>query len=94
MSNEINKIEAKYKERVKRVTDCVALKEPDKVPFIPVMEAFPVYYGGKTIKACMYDYMQTDSCFDKFFTDFKPDLGWDPIMIFPAQALEKIGINW
>ena len=91
--SEIN-INSEYQKRVKRVADCVALKEPDKVPFIPVMEAFPVYYGNKTIKTCMYDYTETESCFDKFFGDFKPDLGWDPIMIFPAQALETIGINW
>ena len=83
-----------YQARIKRVADCVALKEPDRVPFIPVMEAFPVFYGGRTIKECMYDYTKTESCFDKFFEDFKPDLGWDPIMLFPAQALEKIGINW
>jgi hypothetical protein len=42
----------------------------------------------------MYDYTKTESCYDKFFTDYKPDLGWDPIMIFPAQPLEKIGMNW
>ena len=80
--------------RVKRVADAVALKQPDRVPIIPVMEAFPVYHGGRTIKECMYDYRKNTACFDKFFTDFKPDLGWDPIMIFPAQALERIGINW
>jgi Uroporphyrinogen-III decarboxylase len=83
-----------YQKRVKRMTDCVNLREPDRVPFIPVMEAYPVYYGNKTIKQCMYDYKETESCFDAFFNDYKPDLGWDPIMIFPAQALQKIGINW
>ena len=87
-------ISVEFKKRQKRVADCVNLKEPDKVPFIPVMEAFPVYYGGKTIKECMNDYTRTEQCFDKFFGDFKPDLGWDPIMIFPSQVLEKIGITW
>lgn len=83
-----------YEKRVKRVLDCVNLKEPDRIPIIPVMEAYPVYYGGKTIRACMDNYLETESCFDKFFTDYKPDLGWDPIMIFPSQALEAIGITW
>jgi len=83
-----------YNKREQRVLDAIALKEPDRVPIIPVMQAFPVYYGGKTMKECMYDFRQTESCFDKFFEDFKPDLGWDPIMIFPAPALEKMGINW
>ena len=87
-------IARQYQKRAGRVADCVRLKEPDRVPFIPVMEAFPVYYGGRTVKECMYDYKKTQACFDKFFSDFPPDLGWDPIMIFPARALEKIGINW
>ena len=90
----MDKIKTEYQKRVQRVADCVSLKEPDKVPFIPVLEAFPVYYGGRTIKECMYDYTKTEECFDKFFKDYKPDLGWDPIMIFPAGALERLGINW
>lgn len=83
-----------YEARVKRVSDAVSLKEPDRIPIIPVFEAFPVYYGGETIKACMDDYRKTEKCFDKFFEDFKPDLGWDPIMIFPTYVLDRLGINW
>ena len=83
-----------YKARENRVRDAIALREPDRVPLIPVMEAFPVYYGGATIQDCMHDYRKTEACFDRFFRDFQPDLGWDPIMIFPAQILEKLGINW
>lgn len=88
-------IENEYSARERRVNDAVSLKEPDRVPIIPVMEAFPIYYGGTaTIQECMYDFKKTEPCFDKFFEDFKPDLGWDPIMIFPAQVLENLGINW
>nr|MDD6336310.1 uroporphyrinogen decarboxylase family protein [bacterium] len=87
-------MQAVYQARWKRVADATAMKEPDRVPIIPVMEAFPVYYGGQTIQACMEDYTKTEACFDKFFADFKPDLGWDPVMIFPAPALAAVGINW
>jgi hypothetical protein len=87
-------ITADYMARERRVQDAVALKEPDRIPLIPVMEAFPIYYGGSTIKDCMEDYRETGPCFDKFFADFKPDLGWDPIMFFPASVLSGIGINW
>ena len=83
-----------YELRQKRVADAAALKEPDRVPVIPVMEAFPVFYGGVTIKEIMYDYRRGEAAYDKFFTDFKPDLGWDPIMFSPAKALEILGINW
>jgi len=87
-------VKLEYQKREQRVRDAVALKEPDRVPIIPVMEAFPVYYGGKTIKQVMDDYRENESCFDKFYEDFKPDLGWDPIMLFPAPALKAMGINW
>jgi len=84
-----------YNAREQRVLDAVGLREPDRVPIIPVVEAFPIYYGGSaTIKDCMYDFKKTEACFDRFFEHFKPDLGWDPIMIFPAQVLENLGINW
>ena len=43
-------VKLEYQKREARVRDAVALKEPDRVPIIPVMEAFPIYYGGKTIK--------------------------------------------
>ena len=52
-------VKLEYQKREQRVRDAVALKEPDRVPIIPVMEAFPVYYGGKTIKQVMDDYRET-----------------------------------
>jgi hypothetical protein len=58
------------------------------------MEAFPIYYGGGTIKDILYDYRKGEAWFDKFFQDFKPDLGWDPVMFFPAQFMEILGLNW
>jgi uroporphyrinogen-III decarboxylase len=64
------------------------------VPVIPVMEAFPIYYAGGTIKEILYDYRKGEAWFDKFFADFKPDLGWDPVMFFPAQFMELLGLNW
>jgi hypothetical protein len=64
-----------FAERKKRATDAIEMREPDRVPLIPVMEAFPIYYGGGTIKDILYDYRNAEACFDKFFQDFKPDLG-------------------
>lgn len=83
-----------YNERLKRVMDVVQLKEPDRVPLMPVMEAFPVYYAGLTIQEAMYDYYKLEEAFDKFFTDFQPDLGWDPIIMYPAKPMETVDIKW
>ena len=42
-----------YDERLKRVHDAIALRVPDRVPLIPVIEAFPMYYSGITIQEAM-----------------------------------------
>jgi hypothetical protein len=85
---------AQFDARIRRVTDAISLKEPDRVPVIPVMEAFPIYHGGGTIQGILYDYRKGEAWFDAFFRDFQPDLGWDPVMFFPAQFLEVLGLNW
>ena len=74
--------------------DAIQLKEPDRVPIAPVMEAFPVYYSNLTIKQAMEDYTILAAAFDKFFADFKPDLGWDPIIMYPAKPMEILDIKW
>ncbi|MEL7567093.1 MAG: uroporphyrinogen decarboxylase family protein [Dehalobacterium sp.] len=84
-----------YNESLKRVNDAIALKAPDRVPIIPVIQAFPMYYSGVTIKDAMYDYREKATlAFDKFFEDFKPDLGWDPIFMFPAKVLDILDLQW
>jgi len=83
-----------YLTRFQRVRDAVALKEPDRVPIVPVFQAFPVYYGGGTVQKCMEDWNEAGKCYDVFYSHFKPDLGWDPILLFPTKYLERSGITW
>jgi hypothetical protein len=80
--------------RLRRVTDAIGLREPDRVPVIPVMETFPVHYGGGTVQGILQDYRRGEACFDAFFRDFRPDLGWDPVMFYPVQFMELLGLNW
>ncbi len=89
-----NRAQDLYNQRVKRVRDAVQLKEPDRVPLMPVMEAFPVYYAGLTIQEAMEDYHKLEAAFDKFFRDFQPDLGWDPIIMYPAKPMEILDLKW
>lgn len=88
------KIKKQYEERLKRVKDSVQLKEPDRVPLVPVMQGFPIIYAGGTYKECMYDWTAVGRCLDIFYRDFKPDLGWDPIFWYPAKYMEEAGLNW
>jgi hypothetical protein len=87
-------VNAEFERRVSRVKKAIGLGEPDRVPVIPVMGAFPIYYGGSTVRDVLYDYRKGEACFDTFFRDFKPDLGWDPGGFYPAQFLETLGVNW
>lgn len=37
-----------YEEREKRILDAIALKEPDRVPVVPLFAFFNCYYSGIT----------------------------------------------
>ena len=84
-----------YDARLKRVSDTVELKEPDRVPIVPVFQAFPVLYAKKwTIQDLMYDYRKAADVYDIFYDHYKPDMGWDPILFFPANYMECSGLTW
>jgi len=88
-------LQADYIARQKRVADAVSLKEPDRIPIVPVFQAFPVYYLNKwTIQDMMEDYNKCTDVFDNFYDNFKPDMGWDPILFFPTSYMERSGITW
>ncbi|MCL1896946.1 MAG: hypothetical protein FWG03_10425 [Clostridiales bacterium] len=84
-----------YDARLKRVADAVQLKEPDRIPIVPVTQAFPVYLLNKwTIQDMMEDYNKCTDVFDNFYDRYKPDMGWDPILFFPVNYMERSGITW
>jgi len=83
-----------YDARLKRVMDASQVKEPDQVPIVPVFQAFPVNYGGGNIADAMKDFDHGARAYDNFYKDFQPDLGWDPILMFPTNYLESSGIKW
>ena len=84
-----------YDERLKRVADAVQLKEPDRVPIAPVVQAFPVYLMNKwTIQELMADYHKCTEVYDNFYERYKPDLGWDPILFYPTNYMERTGMTW
>ena len=79
-------IQQQYDARLKRVMDAAAVKEPDQVPIVPVFQAFPVNYGGGNIADAMKDFDHGAKAYDNFYKDFQPDLGWDPILMFPTTS--------
>lgn len=87
-------IKREYDARWKRVEDATKLVEPDRVPLVPLIQAFPMYYSGITIKEAMHEHEKAGAAFDAFYNDFKPDLAWDPILMVPARYLKAIDIRW
>lgn len=88
-------IQKQYDERLKRVTDAVQLIEPDRVPIAPVFQAFPVYLMNKwTIQELMEDYHKCTDIYDNLYERYKPDLGWDPILFYPTNYMERTGMTW
>lgn len=83
-----------YEERLKRITDAIQLKMPDRVPIAPVIQQFPYLYSGLTMKEAMYEYSKAERAWDKFLTDFEPDLAWGPVFAYPAKAFDILDIKW
>ena len=83
-----------YEERLQRVQDAIALRQPDRVPIAPVVEAFPMYHSGISLKEAMYDYDKAAQAWDAFFADFRPDLAWDPIFAYPAKVFDILDLQW
>ena len=63
-------LEEEYNARLKRVADAVALKEPDRVPIVPQVQAFPLQLAGITVQECMEDYHKANEAYDVFYTRF------------------------
>ncbi|MDR1798098.1 MAG: hypothetical protein LBR44_11830 [Clostridiales Family XIII bacterium] len=84
-----------YDARVKRVADAAQLIEPDRVPIVPVFQAFPVFYAKKwTIQNLMDDPRKATDVYDALYDHYQPDLGWDPILFFPSNYMERAGLTW
>jgi uroporphyrinogen-III decarboxylase len=88
-----------YDTRLKRVADAVQLKEPDRIPIVPVFQAFPVYFANQhgiptTIRDLMYEYRKGTEVYDCLYDHYQPDMGWDPILFYPTDYMERSGLVW
>jgi hypothetical protein len=83
-----------YQERVKRILDTVALKEPDRVPIFGPYELFPYTYANVVFKDAMADYALARKACHKFLDDFEPDADFGPILAYPSKPMETLGIKW
>ncbi len=83
-----------YQERIKRVTDVVALKTPDQVPVFGPYQLFPYNYGGVTLGEAMHDYDAARRACHKFLDDYQPDLDFGPVLAYPGTPMGMMGMNY
>ena len=82
---------ANYDARWQRIMDCVALKQPDRMPVGMHSFFWPATHGGLTFKELMYDYGKAKKACLDVVTEFEPD-GVFPLLMGTAlgNALEKL----
>ena len=71
----------KYDEKLKRINDAIAVKEPDRVPVSPPPELYPIYNAGYTVAEVIYDtsLQKMRNSTIKFLNDFDPDCAWGSV---------------
>jgi len=76
-----------FREREKRVSDAVQLKEPDRIPLLVLSGFFPAYYYGISCKEAMYDSNKVLKLWTAFLEEFQPDMADNP---FTTRLLGEI----
>lgn len=89
MSDLVQTAEAKtaYDARWKRILDCVALKQADRMPVIMYATYWLAKYGGISYKELMYDYEKTKEIAERAVLEFEPDAC---ISLVGASALGRV----
>jgi hypothetical protein len=87
-----------YDARWQRVMDCVALKQPDRMPVSMFCSFWLAKYGGITNRQLMYDYEKTKEIGERAILEFEPDCH-NPLLanvtIGPSlEALDFKQVNW
>lgn len=84
------------KERSERVHKAIALKEPDRVPFVPTLGNVVALEYGVSIQDAMTDQKNIIPALDRLLEDMKPDYFYTPDF-FPKQGLDilqPVNINY
>jgi len=85
-----------FDKRKKRAEDAIALKEPDRVPFVPAVGTGYLEYSGVSRYEAMMDFRNFKQPIIDFLTRYECDLFWVPT-IYPAHVMEVLGtefIKW
>jgi len=62
-----------YEERQKRISDSIALCEPDRVPITARGLCYPFFNAGYTVADALYDFDKYEESVIKYATQYEPD---------------------
>lgn len=78
---------ANHDVRLQRILDCVALKQPDRMPVVMYGTFWFAKYGGISFKELMYDYEKTAEITERAVLEFEPDA---VAPLFTGTALGRV----
>lgn len=82
---------AAYDERWQRILDCVALKQPDRLPVVLYGVFWLAKYGGMSYQTLMHDYERNQEVCRRVLLDFDPDVTGPLVQITAmGRALEAL----
>ena len=78
----------KYHEREKRLLDAIALKEPDRVPVVPLFAFFNCYYSGISPREAYSNPEKALEAWRRTIYDFEPDATYS--VNFTIYAMDNV----
>ncbi|HSV49597.1 MAG TPA: hypothetical protein VLH35_04710, partial [Candidatus Acidoferrales bacterium] len=77
-----------YKQREKRLLDAIALREPDRIPIVPLFAFFNCYYSGITPREAYENPDKAIQAWRKTIYDFEPDATYS--VNFTVYAMDEV----
>lgn len=92
-------LEQLYSEREKRINDAIQLKEPDRVPVVPLLGFFCCHYAGITPQEAFEEAEKATKAWEKTIKDLEPDATYSVNFSIPEphSTLEELdfkAIKW
>ena len=84
-----------FLERLTRMRDALALKEPDRVPCAPMHTVYPYLFAGYTMAEVLDDAEKAKNAMRRYLNHFQPDAAYGyAALAGMGPLLEKMGAKW
>ena len=89
----INDANALYEARLKRISDAISLRKPDRVPIASLAGFFLTRYSGISNAEAMYDYRKMAEAWKKALLKLNWDMSPPTYLFLPAPVMELLGLK-